>query len=41
VFDRFDLLVGDMARSPITPQFGAADQFTNGCNLEIVLWLTL
>jgi outer membrane protein len=30
VFDRFDRLVGDAARSPITRRLGAADQFTAG-----------
>jgi outer membrane scaffolding protein for murein synthesis (MipA/OmpV family) len=30
VFDRFDRLVGDAARSPVTRRFGATDQFTAG-----------
>jgi MltA-interacting protein MipA len=30
VFDRFDRLVGDAARSPVTRRFGTADQFTAG-----------
>jgi outer membrane protein len=30
IFDRYDRLVGDAADSPITRQFGSADQFTVG-----------